>query len=212
MSRLLRQAAIFIAIGGGLLDLALSLLVIHRIFGNWGVLLSSIIFSIYLGIFPILYVVCLWKLESAADHLRFYHGEFVLDGDRGKAGNASYHRGRPSDKTHSNDRQFRVRQHSFGRWAHSCGCHPVPLKFHHGSEMDTVHQASFHGDNYRPAPPHIHTNLYEFKSLCSRLNDPNQERTRYAIRDDWRAGLRDVYVGPGSERRIELGIYPHRKR
>jgi SH3 domain-containing protein len=52
MSRLFRQAAISIAIAGGLLDLALSLLVIHKIFGNWGVLLSLLFFPFTWGYFP----------------------------------------------------------------------------------------------------------------------------------------------------------------
>jgi hypothetical protein len=52
MTRLLRQAAISIAIGGGLLDLGLSLLVIHQIFGNWGVLLSLLFFPFTWGYFP----------------------------------------------------------------------------------------------------------------------------------------------------------------
>jgi Bacterial SH3 domain len=52
MSRLLRQAAISIAIGGGLLDLGLSLLVIYQIFGNWGVVLSLLFFPFTWGYFP----------------------------------------------------------------------------------------------------------------------------------------------------------------
>jgi hypothetical protein len=52
MSRLLRQAAISIAIGGGLLDVGLSLLVIHQIFGNWGVLVSLLFFPFTWGYFP----------------------------------------------------------------------------------------------------------------------------------------------------------------
>ncbi len=52
MSRLLRQAAISIAIGGGLIDLGLSLLGIHQIFGNWGVLLSLLFFPFTWGYFP----------------------------------------------------------------------------------------------------------------------------------------------------------------
>ena len=52
MSRSLKQVAIFIAIGGGLLDISLALLYIHQMSGNWGVLVGLLLLPYTWGYFP----------------------------------------------------------------------------------------------------------------------------------------------------------------
>src|SRR5689334_5905733 len=64
MSRSLRQVAVFLALGGVIINLTLSLLALYRMFGDWGVFIGLVLFPLTWGYFPF--------------YILFAHGSWIL--------------------------------------------------------------------------------------------------------------------------------------